>query len=61
MMLIHTCQKIDTNGAIWCILSVSKYVIMNLKSTILGQSVNNPNFVPYFSPRSTQMRTLAQK
>ena len=23
------------NGAIWCILSVSKYVIMNLKSTIL--------------------------
>ena len=44
MMLIHTCarggggggggmfppQKNDLNGAIWCILSVPKYVIINL-------------------------------
>ena len=28
-------KKNDKNGAIWCILSVPKYIIMNLKSTIL--------------------------
>ena len=28
-------EKKDKNGAIWCILSVPKYVIMSLKSTIL--------------------------
>ena len=36
MMLIHTCarevpEKNDKNGAIWCILSVPKCVIINLK------------------------------
>ena len=42
MMLIHTCarggvrghappEKNDKNGAIWCILSVPKYVIINIK------------------------------
>ena len=43
MMLIHTCAGggggrgmlpgffFDKNGAIWCILSVQKYVIINVK------------------------------
>ena len=42
MMLIHTCAGgggrdmlpgffFDKNGAIWCILSVEKYVIINVK------------------------------
>ena len=39
MMLIITCArgvwgKIDKNGAIWCILSVPKLVIINLKVNI---------------------------
>ena len=28
-------EKNNINGAIWCILSVPKYVFMNLKSTII--------------------------
>ena len=39
MMLIITCVrgvlgKIDKNGAVWCILSVPKLVIINLKINI---------------------------
>ena len=44
MILVHTCaraarrhappKKVDKNGAIWCILSVPKYVIINLKTMI---------------------------
>ena len=30
-----TPENFDKNGAIWCMLNVSKYVIMNLKRTIL--------------------------
>ena len=48
------------NGVIWCIMSVPKLVIVNLK--INGFFIiNNTNFVPYLSPRSIRMRTLAQK
>ena len=67
MMLIRTCAvggggcpgacspgKNDIDNAIWCILNVPKYVIISL-------NIINPNFVPYFSPRSIQMRTLVQK
>ena len=39
MMLIITCArggsgKFDKNGAVWCILSVPKLVIINLKINI---------------------------
>ena len=53
-MSIYTCARgvreyFDKNGAIWCILSVPKYVIINLKinnfkdnkSTTTKQSIRN--------------------
>ena len=52
--------KNDENGAIMCILSVPKLVVINLKIDIFW-IINNPSFVPYFSPRSIQMITLTQK
>ena len=72
MMLIITCAKgsggmlplkiFDKNGAICCILGVPKLVIINLKISIfLGNKSTAQIFVPYFSPRSIQMHTLAQK
>ena len=66
MMLIITCAsgvpgRFDKNGGVWCILSVPKLVINNLKINIsFYNKSKNPNFVPYFSLRLIQMRTLAQ-
>ena len=55
--------KFDKNGGVRCILSVPKLVIINLKINIFFYNTSkrqNPNFVPYFSIRLIQMRTLAQ-
>ena len=65
MMLIITCAgggggggggvrgKFDKNGGVWCILSVPKLVIINLKKSTLFFFIINqkPKFVPYFSLR----------
>ena len=66
MMLIITCARgvpgrFDKNGGVWWILSVPKLVIINLKINIsFYNKSKNPNFVPYFSLRLIQMRTLAK-
>ena len=76
-MLIHTCARgegvglyvvgmppkiNDKNGAMWCILSVPKYVIINLKINNFRIMINQqPKFCAIFSPRSIQMRMLVQK
>ena len=57
MMLIHTCargvwhalpEKNDKNGAIWCILSVPKYVIINLKINNFFIINQQPKFCDVF-------------
>ena len=72
MMLIITCakgvrghapaEKNDKNGAIWCILNVPKYVIINLYKLLIFRIINQQlKFCAIFFPRTTQMRTLVQK
>ena len=67
MMLIITCArgvwgKFDKNGAVWCILSVPKLVIINLKINTFFNIINQqPKFCAKLSLRLIQMRTLAQK
>ena len=53
MMLIITCVrgvrvKFDKNGAIWCILSVQKLVIINLKINIFFIINQQPKFCAIF-------------
>ena len=58
MMLNITCarevrghahaKKIDKNGAIWCILSVPKLVIINLKINFFFIINQQSKFVPFF-------------
>ena len=48
-------KKKDKNNAIWCMLSVPKYVIINLKSTIFRIINQQPIFCAIFSPRSNQI------
>ena len=53
MMLIITCargggKKFDKNGAVWCILSVPKLVIINLKINIFLIINQQPKFCAIF-------------
>ena len=58
MKLVHTCARgvqghapsdiFDKNGAIWCILSVLKLVIINLKINIFGIINQQPKFCAIF-------------
>ena len=53
MMLIITCVrgvrgKFDKNGAVWCILSVPKLVIINLKINIFFIINQQPKFCAIF-------------
>ena len=53
MMLIITCvrgvqRKFDKNGAVWCILSVQKLVIINLKINIFFKINQQPKFCAIF-------------
>ena len=53
MMLIFTCVrgvqgKFDKNGAVWCILSVPKLVIINLKMNIFLKINQQPKFCAIF-------------
>ena len=41
-------KKIDKNGAIWCILIVPKYVIINLKINIFRTINQQPKFCAIF-------------
>ena len=68
MMLIITCVRgvwgnFDKNGGVWCILSVPKLVIINLKINIFffdNKSITQI-LCHIFSLRLIQMGTLAQK
>ena len=56
MMLNHTCargvywakKEMIKNGAIWCILSVPKYVIINLKIKNFRMINQKPKFCAIF-------------
>ena len=53
MMLIFTCVrgvqgKFDKNGAVWCILSVPKLVIINLKINIFFENKSTTKFCAIF-------------
>ena len=53
MMLIITCArgvrgKFDKNGGVWCILSVPKLVIINLKINIFFIINKKPKFCATF-------------
>ena len=57
MMLIHTCARVvrgmlpgknDTNGAIWCIMSVPKHVTINLKINNFNITNQQPKFCAIF-------------
>ena len=55
-------KMFDKYGVIWCILSVPKLVITNLKiNIVLDNKSTTGIFVPYVSPRSIQMRILAKQ
>ena len=53
MMLIITCARVvrgkfDKNGGVWCILSVPKLVIINLKINISFYNKSKPKFCAIF-------------
>ena len=56
-------KTFDKNGAIWCILSAPKYVIINRKINHFkdNKSTMTKNYSPHFSPQSIQIRMLVWK